>query len=803
MLRPYLTVIRDSFRAAMNSRVLYIVLALILLVLLALAPFHVRQTLDWRLSFEDGFPAPDRLVARLVEEGKSRQRPTVAHIWDQLTPELQSDLEKQAGREAAEERRPGDGPGGTPAERRLLAEFNELMESSNLYDEQAFAGKRLSEETRDLLDKGDRRSVDEDRRLNRLLLSTALRRDVAQPGETQLDFYYFNWHWKAFTTNVSHSEFASGITSQLPTYFDKFIMSIGIFIAILITASIIPEMLEAGSLNLLLSKPVHRWGLLLAKYVGGCVFIFLCASLLFVGLWLWMGIQLGIWERAILLSIPTYVFVFAMYYAVSVLAGIWFRSPILCITFAILFWAVCSAIGYAYAWLDYRHYNAAAHELIALQDDVMMVDMLQQHLAWDRSEDAWRSPAKRDITPEEGGFVFASFLDRLDEFPDMPGPTVAQQPQRFLFVNNGLVDALSNSRLRLASANAREDWKVADRGALPPSTVQVLNSPRLGQLVVDQTGAVFAWQGTESSDDPATDQQDSSNEPASDSTTNKLQEQLSGLFKGAKRDSEYQELSEESSFQLRSPSAVSLNPQNDEIVYYSGGQLVVLSVNEEGRYSVRQQQKIGDHENVSMTAMVVAAGKNIFVMLGNGRFYHLDASDLSILHSEDLSDRAAIRCLSARRDGSLAALTLRSGELWIYDANTQAQYDGFGINAHDILACQFDEQGRLWVGDRFQAAYCYDLQTGNAVLSYEPNNGWLTRGFRLVVRPLYRIFPKPGEFYKLVSHLSSSGDARGNPDIDMTKLPYRDNPWSPLKSGVLFTLLVLGIACFTFQRQDF
>jgi hypothetical protein len=818
MLKPYLAVIRDSFRAATHSRVLYIVLGLILLVLLLLAPFHVRQTLDWKLSRERNFPAPDRLVRRLVEEGKTGARPAVAHIWQRLSPELQADLVNEAAASAEAEdsqpRRRQERPGGNPAERRLLEEFNALLEEDDLYDETAFAGKRLTDEASQLIEKADQRSTAEDRRLNRLLLCTALRRDVAMPGETQLDFYYFNWHWRALTANLSHATFASNVTSQLPTYFDKFIMSIGIFIAILITASIIPEMLEPGSLNLLLSKPVHRWGLLLAKYVGGCVFILLCASLFFVGLWLWMGIQLEIWEPAILLSIPTYVFVFGMYYAVSVLAGIWFRSPVICITLAVLFWAICSVIGYAYAWLDYRHYNAAARQLAACGDDVLMVDLLQQHLAWDPVENAWRNPSRREMSPEEeGGFVFASFIDRLDEFPDMPGPAVDRQTDRFLMINNGIVDALSNSRLRLVSANPQQDWQVANRGPLPSGTVEVLWSRQFGQLTVDRSGTIFRWTGEEepvateaaNTDESTGDGSDdeTQNGEADQNPAGRLTEKISGFLNDVSRQSAYEQISDDASFRIDGPRAVSLNPQSDEIVFYSEGQLVRLAPDDKGRFQELGRQRIGDHNNNHMTAFVATAGRCIFVMLGNGRFYHLDTRDGSVIHTVDLSDQAAIRCLAASPDGQFAAVTLRSGELWIYDATSQSRYKGFGISGLDNMACTFDEQGRLWVGDRFQSATCYDLESGRTLISRKPESGWFTVSFRLVIRPLHRFFPKPGEFYKLVTHLASAGDARGNPDIDLTRLPHRDDPWSPLKSGIVFTTIVLAISCLVFQREDF
>jgi len=43
-MRPYLAIIIDSFRAALASRVLYIMLALITLLFLIVGPLHLTET---------------------------------------------------------------------------------------------------------------------------------------------------------------------------------------------------------------------------------------------------------------------------------------------------------------------------------------------------------------------------------------------------------------------------------------------------------------------------------------------------------------------------------------------------------------------------------------------------------------------------------------------------------------------------------------------------------------------------------------------------------------------------------------
>ena len=61
-MRQYLAIIKDSFRAAMASRVLYVLLALITLLLVALAPFHFVESLDWKLVYQQHVKDPAALI---------------------------------------------------------------------------------------------------------------------------------------------------------------------------------------------------------------------------------------------------------------------------------------------------------------------------------------------------------------------------------------------------------------------------------------------------------------------------------------------------------------------------------------------------------------------------------------------------------------------------------------------------------------------------------------------------------------------------------------------------------------------
>jgi ABC-type transport system involved in multi-copper enzyme maturation permease subunit len=118
----------------------------------------------------------------------------------------------------------------------------------------------------------------------------------------------------------------------------------------IITAFFIPNMLRKGTIDLLLAKPVSRVGLLTYKYIGGLTFMLLNTVVLVLGLWLALGLRTGVWETSFLYMVPVLTFEFALFYAVSTLAAVLTRSPIVSILGCVLLWGLLFGVGWLY-WL--------------------------------------------------------------------------------------------------------------------------------------------------------------------------------------------------------------------------------------------------------------------------------------------------------------------------------------------------------------------------------------------------------------------------------------------------------------------
>ncbi len=97
-------------------------------------------------------------------------------------------------------------------------------------------------------------------------------------------------------------------------------------ITVIATSSFVPNMLQKGTLDLVLARPISRVRLLLYKYVGGLWFILLFSCVLITGCWLGISVQTGYWNPWFLLSIGTLTCIFAVLYSVSVFIGVVTRS---------------------------------------------------------------------------------------------------------------------------------------------------------------------------------------------------------------------------------------------------------------------------------------------------------------------------------------------------------------------------------------------------------------------------------------------------------------------------------------------
>lgn len=120
---------------------------------------------------------------------------------------------------------------------------------------------------------------------------------------------------------------------------------IATILALISTASIFPEFIAGGSIDLILSKPVKRLWLFLYKYFASLLFVLLQVSIVCVGAFLAMGWRLSDWDWRVFAAIPLVMLVYSYLFSITVLVGVWTRSTLAALLATLVVWFCIYAIS--------------------------------------------------------------------------------------------------------------------------------------------------------------------------------------------------------------------------------------------------------------------------------------------------------------------------------------------------------------------------------------------------------------------------------------------------------------------------
>ena len=817
-MRPYLAIIKDSFRAALASRVLYVLLGLIILFLLLIAPAHIRESLDTRIVRDRDLGDPSSLLQGLNDDRQEEDNLPAKRIWSQLSDGLKASIEKTVGEggedetseEDAESDDDNDGDeneGGTRRRRQrgkgasdleslgvitdLVEELNELIKDDDFYREEDWKGKSYSAEAQELIELGDSKTTQQSQRLNRILIAGSFGSNIREGARTSLDFYYATWRQDFLSSNSTRQQFASQVTSALPYLFDKFVLSIGLLIAILVTANIIPQTFESGTLNLLLSKPLGRSSLYIAKFVGGCIFVSVCASVLFVGIWLWMGIALGIWERSTLISIPLYILVFAIYYSVSGFIGLTTRSTIMAIVVTGVFWAMCSVVGFTYQFFSARMEGMEVKRVVPTADNLIQIDPLATPSIWNTNTKSWEESKLPEVDAEEamtrGIIQFAG--GGAEGLPPTLGPNFDPVSGKTILGRFLLTDPIKTRNRQQLLVSSDNGKTFVQMGTTPRRTTRLFSTSE-GIIAVSRSGEFFQYRPNP--DEDVVEESDDTDAPKKPKK---------------KKDEFFVKLGpDKNAKDVRGREVVALNRKNMEVAIYDSGEVSIFSLEGDGddrSYVHKRTEKIDTGTRDNMSCRVAYEGDTVLLVLGNGQIISLDAATLQKKKEYLPEVSFAVDSVAASPDGRWFAVTYVNETVWLLDTQNDGQMKKAPVGGQGSISAVYFDDDSMLVADRTDRVSKYSLSDFSKDETFSPGGDWMAKAYRYGIKPLYFAFPKPGEFYKVVSHLSSSGDTKRNPDVDLSKRDASSDPWAPLTSGLAFMAVMLAISCFTFSRTDY
>ena len=109
-------------------------------------------------------------------------------------------------------------------------------------------------------------------------------------------------------------------------------------LALISTASIFPDFLSSGSIDLVLCKPIGRLWLFVLKYFSGLLFVGLQVAVFAAAAFVIIGVRARHWEWGLFLAVPLVVIFFSYLFSVCTLVGVVTRSTIASLLVTLLFW---------------------------------------------------------------------------------------------------------------------------------------------------------------------------------------------------------------------------------------------------------------------------------------------------------------------------------------------------------------------------------------------------------------------------------------------------------------------------------
>jgi ABC-type transport system involved in multi-copper enzyme maturation permease subunit len=144
----------------------------------------------------------------------------------------------------------------------------------------------------------------------------------------------------------SNDQMVHKFVATLQTMVSGSLGTILIFLAVFSSANFISSMLEKGTADLFLSKPMSRSQILWGKFAGGTIVFLINILLPVVGSWLIISMKFGFTGVNFLWIILTFTFTFTVLYSIVILFGIMTRSSFPGIMTAYFIFVILSQLLY-------------------------------------------------------------------------------------------------------------------------------------------------------------------------------------------------------------------------------------------------------------------------------------------------------------------------------------------------------------------------------------------------------------------------------------------------------------------------
>jgi len=187
-----------------------------------------------------------------------------------------------------------------------------------------------------------------------LLLLFALNLDIVNGLESSVSIF-----GEEMDKMVGLQEIIFGIEGVIAAL----LFTAGIFLALFATSSLVRSFLQKGSIDLLISKPLSRFQILLGRYLGAVAVVAFNIAYMMIFSWLVLSLKTGIWNMGFLYAGGMIIITFAILFALMTFLSVLVQSgpfALMITYFLILFLSpLLLARDNIYALLSSKYYGYA------------------------------------------------------------------------------------------------------------------------------------------------------------------------------------------------------------------------------------------------------------------------------------------------------------------------------------------------------------------------------------------------------------------------------------------------------------
>ncbi len=857
-MKPYIGILIDSFWEAVGNRVLWVLLIGWALVLAGLAPFGYISRSSYSLSSSD-IDNRSQLVKKLAKASRGQGGTEAVAVASRLDEKFVTRVREMADEESKRPRISSSD---------MAKELNVVLKSADLYSEEDFPTAKRRKRLEPLIEQAPEDLNEKDlEELNRELLQLAFPLELNRPRGEQLWFGYAGIKIGTEPLPFSRRQANKIVEPILQQFIVRFGLGfVVVFVALIVTSSLIPDTFRSSSLHLLLSKPISRVWLFLSKFFGSCFFVLLNFSLVILGVYLIAGFRLGIWNEGLFWCIPILMFVFVIFYSVSAFVGLMWGNAIVCVITCILFWLGCFMVGVVHQQTKvFAEVFPQIKRIVPAKEHLLAVNGMGELITWNSEYSVWQ-PA---IAPERFGQartfgpVYSEEFDQAVVWSFSQGPFNSRSSSRKVQIFS-LADAAPTDEP--SSPDTADDSDAVDSSGDDESEHDTAegdaNSTGEGDSASaessekESAGSDPASEGTDnqdaaddSDDEDDEDEQESDEDsggepenvdearqsarwtfdtgpsiPAQVFAIEKVGGRIITIHRGGLYYLDLKKLdligqSEKALFGIKLPFATStafekVSPadfflsDNTRVVPVAGQEAVVAFSSGSLDWLDVENGKFKVSASVKLegdsTASAVVAANSQYVVVAREELpLTILDSNLEILHAEvELPGKWKANQLAVIPETNRVAIVTSNGQFLQLDCQSGELTDIDLPFGRNCTSMHWLDSERVWLGVMPNRAALVNVTSGQIEQNYSPTLTGFERFYRWGIHPVYTVLPKPSSLRETMQYVLS-GEETVAVDAGADAAQLELDIWEPIYSNLIFVAVMLGICCGYIARKEF